>query len=157
MRLNPSVLATSPPPIPLAQAWRAAYDPLTYGPLLDLSQGVPASPPPRAFSSALARIVLDDGRASARYGPILGERPLREALVDEWRDVYDAERSWPAAAAAPATAAAADGAGAGVGPDDIAIVCGANMVSFPSPTLSSSFPPHPFLPPSLSLLPSPGR
>lgn len=122
MRLNPSVLSTAAPPIPQAQAWRAAYLALTpnttFGPLLDLSQGVPSAPPPRLFSEQLAKVVLEDP-TSARYGAILGEGKLRRALADEWRDVYDSRGEWPATL---------EDNGVGVGARDLGIVCGANMV-----------------------------
>src|SRR3984957_131031 len=46
LTINPLVLATEAPPIPIAQAWRARYKG-EYGPLIDLSQAVPGPPPPK--------------------------------------------------------------------------------------------------------------
>lgn len=44
-KVNPSVSATAPPPIPLAARWASLYDPASFAgrKLINLSQGVPGS------------------------------------------------------------------------------------------------------------------
>lgn len=54
-----------------------------------------------------------------RYGAILGETALREALAEEWKDIYArGVEGWGGED------------GTGVTAQDIGVVCGANMVSF---------------------------
>jgi hypothetical protein len=85
--------------IPKAQAWAASYSPPPHGPscpsntqekdngaLLNLSQGVPGDPPHPSVLDALATTSADP--KSAGYGPILGERLLREAVREEMEYVY---------------------------------------------------------------------
>ena len=52
-KTNPLLAATDAPPIPAAQAWKAAYDG-RLGPMIDLAQAVPGSPPPQALLDRLA-------------------------------------------------------------------------------------------------------
>lgn len=117
MRVNPAVLRTAPPPIPLAQGWKAQYLAASSpsGPMLDLSQGVPSAPPSQSFVDSLIDVVKDP--SSARYGGILGEPVLRRALRAEWEDVYDPLGRWEGKLD-----------GQGVTADDLGVVCGANMV-----------------------------
>ncbi|KAF0230851.1 MAG: aminotransferase class I and [Beijerinckiaceae bacterium] len=84
-RLNPRVLAVDSPPIPEAQGWKAAYDG-RLGPMIDLSQAVPGTPPPQAMLDRLAE-AAGQGDAT-RYGPILGDAMLREAYSAEMTRVY---------------------------------------------------------------------
>ena len=42
---NPLLIATDVPPIPAAQGWARAYDG-RLGPLINLAQAVPGTPPP---------------------------------------------------------------------------------------------------------------
>ncbi|OYU49186.1 MAG: aspartate/tyrosine/aromatic aminotransferase [Rhizobiales bacterium PAR1] len=86
-RLNPRVLAVDSPPIPEAQGWKAAYDG-RHGPMIDLSQAVPGTPPPQEM---LARLAEAAGQGDAtRYGPILGDGLLREAYSAEISRFYGA-------------------------------------------------------------------
>ncbi len=87
LRLNPRVLAVASPPIPEAQGWKAAYDG-RHGPMIDLSQAVPGSPPPQAMLDRLAA-AAGEGEAT-RYGAILGDAVLREAYGAEISQVYGA-------------------------------------------------------------------
>mgnify|MGYP001205345763 FL=1 len=83
--VNPLVAATDAPPIPAAKAWLAEYDGRR-GPMIDLSQAVPGTPPP---DEMLIRLGEAARRAdSARYGPILGDGLLREALAAETARLY---------------------------------------------------------------------
>ena len=56
--LNPDLLDTGTPPIPQAQGWARAYDGRS-GPLVDLSQAVPGSPPPAALLERLPDFLKD--------------------------------------------------------------------------------------------------
>lgn len=62
-RISSAVKATAPPPIPLAFAWSQAYDPAKNGgrPLINMSQGVPGSPPDERFITSLAEVSRSDG------------------------------------------------------------------------------------------------
>lgn len=86
-RLNPRVLAVDSPPIPEAQGWKAAYDG-RLGPMIDLSQAVPGSPPPQVMLDRLAE-AAGQGDCT-RYGPILGDAMLREAYAAELSRAYGA-------------------------------------------------------------------
>ena len=84
-RLNPLVTALDAPPIPQAQDWKARYDG-RLGPMIDLSQAVPGTPPPARLLEALGRAA---GAAdAARYGPILGDAALRAAHAAEATRLY---------------------------------------------------------------------
>ena len=76
--LNPDLLDTGTPPIPQAQGWARAYDGRS-GPLVDLSQAVPGSPPPAALLERLAQAAASPD--ATRYGPITGDMVLREAYA----------------------------------------------------------------------------
>ena len=102
---NPLLAATDAPPIPAAQVWKAAYAG-RLGPMIDLAQAVPESPPPRAL---LDRLAATAGTAEATtYGPIVGDPGLRAALAGDINAVY----------------------GAAVTPSDLAITSGCNQAFF---------------------------
>ena len=83
--LNPDLLDTGTPPIPEAQGWARAYDGRC-GPLIDLSQAVPGTPPPETLLRRLSDAAADP--ASTRYGAIVGDLVLREAYAAELASVY---------------------------------------------------------------------
>jgi aspartate/methionine/tyrosine aminotransferase len=85
--LNRDLLDTGTPPIPQAQGWARAYGG-RFGPLIDLSQAVPGSPPPPALLAKLGEAAaLGD---STRYGAITGDAGLREAYAAEIGAFYGA-------------------------------------------------------------------
>lgn len=57
--LSRAVLATAAPPIPLAAGWAAAYNPATNANLrlINMSQGVPGSPPDPRFIENLQKVL----------------------------------------------------------------------------------------------------
>lgn len=83
--LNPDLLDTGTPPIPQAQGWARAYDGRN-GPLIDLSQAVPGSPPPAALLQRLGESAA--APELARYGIITGDLVLREAYASETGRIY---------------------------------------------------------------------
>lgn len=83
--LNPNLIDTGTPPIPQAQGWARAYDGRS-GPLVDLSQAVPGSPPPAELLERLAQAARSPD--STRYGPITGDMALREAYAADISTVY---------------------------------------------------------------------
>lgn len=85
---NPFVIDTGTPPIPEARAWLDVYDG-RHGPVLNLSQAAPGSPPPPEVLEALARAAADP--ATSTYGPILGEDALRTAYAKHTSYMYGAE------------------------------------------------------------------
>lgn len=85
--LNPLIRTLAAPPIPEAQGWRALYDG-RHGPMIDLSQAVPAKAPPQAFLARLGEAAASGD--SARYGPILGDSALRAAHAAETASLYGA-------------------------------------------------------------------
>lgn len=85
--LNPNLLDTGTPPIPEAQSWARAY-PGGNGPLIDLSQAVPGSPPPQELLQRLGEAA--SATDSARYGTITGDLALREAYAKEIGSIYGA-------------------------------------------------------------------
>ncbi len=86
-RLNPLVADLAPPPIPSVQAWARAYDG-AYGPTVDLSQAVPGYPPHPNLIAMLTAAAADP--SAAAYGPIEGDRSLREALAADESALYGA-------------------------------------------------------------------
>jgi aspartate/methionine/tyrosine aminotransferase len=88
--LNPDLLDTGTPPIPQAQGWARAYDGRS-GPLIDLSQAVPGTPPPAALLQRLAEAAALP--ELTRYGGITGDLALREAYAAEIGRVYGADFS----------------------------------------------------------------
>ena len=103
--LNPLVFNTDSPPIPQVQEWGRAYDGRR-GPLIDLCQAVPGYPPHPAMLDHLATAVAQP--ASAKYGPILGDPPLREVYASHLSAVYSAR----------------------VGAEQVAITAGCNQAFF---------------------------
>lgn len=91
--------------IPHAKAWGAAYKPTTTRPLLDMSQGVPGTPPPRVLLDALSR--ASSSPETSGYCHVLGEPTLRSAFAEEMKSAYGREMDVTA--------------------DDIAITSGCNM------------------------------
>ncbi|RDJ27618.1 aminotransferase [Bosea caraganae] len=83
--LNPDLIDTGTPPIPQAQGWARAYDGSS-GPLIDLSQAVPGSPPPDAMLAKLAEAAARP--EFTRYGAITGDLALREAYAAEIGAIY---------------------------------------------------------------------
>lgn len=100
--LNPDLIDTATPPIPEAQGWARAYDGRS-GPLIDLSQAVPGSPPPPELLARLAEAAALPEQA--RYGAITGDRILREAYAAESSAFY----------------------GGPIKPDEVAITAGCNQ------------------------------
>ncbi|POR54272.1 aminotransferase [Bosea psychrotolerans] len=88
--LNPDLLDTGTPPIPEAQGWARSYDGRN-GPLIDLSQAVPGSPPPQELLQRLGEAA--GASDSARYGAITGDLALREAYAKEIGNIYGARFS----------------------------------------------------------------
>lgn len=101
-QLNPLVMGVDSPPIPEAQGWKALYSG-ALGPMIDLSQAVPGTPPPAAMLEKLGEIAASGD--ATRYGPILGDLALREAYAAEVSRLY----------------------GARILPESIAITAGCNM------------------------------
>lgn len=102
---NPLLVATDVPPIPAAQGWAKAYDG-RLGPLINLAQAVPGTPPPPAM---LERLAAEAGTArAATYGPILGDMDLRTAFAADVNGLY----------------------GSDVAPGEIAITAGCNQAFF---------------------------
>lgn len=77
---NPLIRAVAAPPIPEARAWTSTYVG-QFGPLLDLSQAVPGTPPHEEMRARMAEVAAS--AEGARYGAILGDTALRTALAAE--------------------------------------------------------------------------
>jgi aspartate/methionine/tyrosine aminotransferase len=105
--VNPLLATTDVPPIPAAKAWALSYDG-RHGPVIDLSQAVPGTAPPRALLDRLAASAAEAGAAT--YGPILGDPALREAFARDMSAFY---------------------AGS-VGAADVAVTAGCNQAFFAS-------------------------
>lgn len=86
-RLNPLVADLAPPPIPSVQAWARAYDG-SLGPTVDLSQAVPGYPPHPELIALLRAAAANP--STAAYGPIEGDRALRDALAADESALYGA-------------------------------------------------------------------
>jgi aspartate/methionine/tyrosine aminotransferase len=93
--INPRLVAVDSPPIPEAQGWKADYAG-NLGPMIDLSQAVPGTPPPAEMLARLAE-AAGEGEAT-RYGPILGDAALREAYAAEVSTIYGAPVPVPSVA-----------------------------------------------------------
>jgi len=102
MRFSPTILATAEPAIPAARAWAARYRGQA-GPALDLTQAVPGYPPHPELLQRLGE--ASASRATAGYGGINGEAPLRRALAEDASGFY----------------------GAAIGPEHVAITAGCNL------------------------------
>src|SRR5690606_6093112 len=59
-------------------------------PLINLSQAAPAGPPPESLRRHLAEAMLNDPSAHL-YGPVLGNRALRQAIARRWSADYGAD------------------------------------------------------------------
>ncbi|MBW0004939.1 MAG: aminotransferase [Hyphomicrobiales bacterium] len=86
LTVNPLVMGTEAPPIPIAQAWKTHYKG-QHGPLIDLSQAVPGHAPPESLLCRLGEAGKDP--EASRYGPIVGDLALREALAADISTRYD--------------------------------------------------------------------
>ena len=86
--LNPHLLDTGTPPIPEAYAWTSRYDG-SAGPLMNMAQAAPGSPPPPELLARLSAGAADP--AGARYGAISGDDGLRKAFAAEQSSVYGAD------------------------------------------------------------------
>jgi hypothetical protein len=103
--INPLVAAAGMPPIPEAKAWTSRYDG-RLGPLIDLSQAVPGTPPhPGLLQRMGAAAGSPDG---AKYGPITGDDDLTAAYAEEISKTYDGR----------------------VTPEDVAVTAGCNLAYF---------------------------
>ena len=83
--LNPHLLDTGTPPIPEAYAWTSRYDG-SAGPLMNMAQAAPGSPPPPELLARLGQGAADP--MGARYGAISGDVALRQAFAAEQSLVY---------------------------------------------------------------------
>lgn len=83
--LASSAAALPGPPILACRAWGARYGG-GRGPLLDLTQAVPAEPPPPELLERLCAAARDPKLAT--YGPLEGEPDLREAFAEETRRIH---------------------------------------------------------------------
>ncbi len=75
-------------PICEVRSWTAEGPPAVDLPLLDAAQAAPGYPPAPGLRRRMAEL---DHRAVSRYGPVLGEPALREALAGEMSASYGAE------------------------------------------------------------------
>ncbi|KAJ8085607.1 hypothetical protein PM082_004425 [Marasmius tenuissimus] len=85
-RLSRTVLSTISPPIPQAYKWAASYPATEKRPLLDMSQGVPGTPPSESLQKALH--TASASRQSFGYCPAQGEIALRSSLAEEMKEIY---------------------------------------------------------------------
>ena len=58
-------------------------------PIIDLSQAVPISPPPKSLQNAIKSAVTKP--ENHRYGPILGNPKLRNTIAVRWNEIYHAD------------------------------------------------------------------
>lgn len=100
--LNPNLIDTSTPPIPEAYEWSEHYAG-GLGPLMNLAQAAPSTPPPAEFLERLSR--AGGEAASVRYGDIRGDELLRKAFSAEQSAIY----------------------GSDIAPDEVAITAGCNL------------------------------
>ncbi len=89
MIINPAVDSVASPPIGEAESWLPSVTPSTGEPHLDLAQAVPNYDPAPELLDYISAVVKDP--ATAFYTPILGLRPLREALAASLSTEYGAE------------------------------------------------------------------
>jgi aspartate/methionine/tyrosine aminotransferase len=85
LAVNPLLVSTDTPPIPAAFRWASNYDG-HLGPLINMAQAVPGTPPPQGLLDRLGSASL--APSSSAYGPIVGEAPLREALAADINAAY---------------------------------------------------------------------
>lgn len=84
--VNPNLIATAAPPIPLAGLWSKSYSPTPESPLINLAQGVPGDPPPVELLQKLAEAAGDP--TTTGYGPLNGDGELRRELARDVSVVY---------------------------------------------------------------------
>ncbi|KAH0591563.1 Aspartate aminotransferase [Termitomyces sp. J132] len=108
LRLSKGILNTISPPIPAAYQWASLYVATQERPLLDMSQGVPGSHPPKFLQEALG--ASSSSPQSFGYCPADGELLLRKSLAEEIKFVY--------------------GSDSDVTAHDIALTTGCNMAFF---------------------------
>lgn len=85
--LNPAVAATFRPPVMEARRWLEGVDFPESRPLINVSQAAPLDPPPEELRRVIADAALNRPEAHL-YGPVLGNRDLREAVASEWSRAY---------------------------------------------------------------------
>lgn len=85
---NPVIAELSLPPVPAVQAWAKDYSG-ALGPLIDLSQAVPGYPPHADLFRWLGEAASSP--AGAGYGPIEGDRALRQAYAAHVSALYGAK------------------------------------------------------------------
>ena len=100
--LNRRVLSTVSSPISEVRSWVAAGLQNPHLPMVDVAQAAPGYPPDRGLTEHVSG--LDQAQVS-RYGPVLGEMPLRAALAEDLSTSY----------------------GGTVRPEQVAITAGANQ------------------------------
>jgi aspartate/methionine/tyrosine aminotransferase len=84
--LAATATALDAPPIPACRAWAARYVVRGEAPVIDLTQGVPDTPPDPGLLRRLGEAGAD--LALAGYGPLEGEAGLRDAFAAETRRLY---------------------------------------------------------------------
>ncbi len=85
-QLNKFVLATQKPPVMEVRDWLKLHRKSTK-PLLNLSQAAPMSPPPDNLLKYLSeQTLLTENHL---YGDVLGDAPLREEIVNLWKEEYN--------------------------------------------------------------------
>lgn len=84
--LAATAIAVAEPPIPACRNWAARYMARPDAPVLDLTQGVPDTPPDHGLLRRLGEAAADP--ALAGYGMLEGEMALREAYAAETRRLY---------------------------------------------------------------------
>ena len=86
MSLNLLLESVETPPVALVQSWVKERDSAAGRPLLDLAQATPGWPMAAPLITHITEAIQKS--ETARYGPILGEQPLRQALADEMSSLY---------------------------------------------------------------------
>ncbi|MGH1414719.1 MAG: aminotransferase [Pelagimonas sp.] len=81
--------ATFAPPIPAARKWLEGVEFSADRPLIDLSQAVPADPPPPVLQDVMAQALTSP--ETHLYGPVLGLPNLRQTLAQCWSRFYAAK------------------------------------------------------------------
>lgn len=86
MSINPLLAAVETPPVALVQSWVKGQNYPEDRPLLDLAQAAPGWPMAEPLVAHISQAIQKP--ATARYAPILGEVPLRDALAAEIARLY---------------------------------------------------------------------
>ncbi|MGF1552497.1 MAG: aminotransferase [Paracoccaceae bacterium] len=86
--INPNLVRALSPPVMEARRWVQGVESPPDRPPLNLSQAAPSQPPPLRLRHALAEAVVELPEAHF-YGPVLGDRDLREAIATRWSALYD--------------------------------------------------------------------